>query len=205
MVCGIENDKLRRSLLREDKLTLQKAIELCQISELSEQRMKELMTAPEVHEVKFPRQKDQRNRQPQNGQQRQQASSHRNESGKFRQTAKSRGEELRQKPCPYCGNVHKQRSCPAYGKKCRACGKLNHFERVCRSAKTGPMKYSQQVNTITEARQGIQPSLIESLGAYNIQAVSHDTLCITVEVQSKPLKLKVDTGAKCNVLPKYIL
>ena len=43
LVCGIENGKLRRSLLREDKLTLQKAIELCQISELSEQRTKELM------------------------------------------------------------------------------------------------------------------------------------------------------------------
>lgn len=28
LVCGIENDKMRRSLLREDKLGLQKAIEL---------------------------------------------------------------------------------------------------------------------------------------------------------------------------------
>jgi hypothetical protein len=207
LVCGIENDKLRRSLLREDKLTLQKAIELCQISELSEQRMKELTGAPEVHEVKYTRQRDpsNRQRQQQQQQQRQQASGYRNESSKFRQSAKWKGEEQRQKPCPYCGNVHKQRSCPAYGKKCRACGKLNHFERVCRSTTTRATKYNQPVNAITEEKQGIQPFLVEMLGAYNIQAVSHEALYITVEVHSKPLKLKVDTGAKCNVLPKYIL
>ena len=123
LVRGIENDKLRRGLLREEKLTLQKAIELWQISELSGQRMKELTTTPEVHEVKYPRQKGPANRPGQ----------HRNEDNQSRQLIKSRDEERRQKLCPYCGNVHKHRNCPAFGKKCRACGKLNHFERVCRS------------------------------------------------------------------------
>ena len=32
-----------------------------------------------------------------------------------------------------------------------------------------------------------------------------EALYVTVEVHSKPLKLKVDTGAKCNVLPKHII
>ncbi len=80
LVCGIENDKLRRSLLREEKLTLQKAIELCQINELSEQRMKELASTTEVHDVKFPRRNSPNIRQKQ---QRQQAPGYRNESGKF--------------------------------------------------------------------------------------------------------------------------
>ena len=201
LVCGIENDKLRRSLLREDKLTLQKAIELCQISELSEQRMKELTTTSAVHEVTYPRKKDPSNRQRQ---QRQQASNNRKESGKNPQMAKSNDEEHRQRQCSYCGNVHKQKNCPAYGKKCRACGKLNHFERVCRSTARGT-KGRQSVNSITEERQGIQPFLIDMLSAHDIQAINHDTLSITLEVQSKPLKLKVDTGARCNVLPKHIL
>ena len=162
LVCGIENDKLRRSLLQEDKLTLLKAIELCQISELSEQRMKELTTTSEVHEVTYPRKKD-------------------------------------PSQCSYCGNVHKK-NCPAYGKKCRACGKLNHFERVCRST-ARVTKGRQSVNSITEERQGIQPFLIDMLSAHNIQEINHDTLSITLEVQSTPLKLKVDTGARCNVIP----
>ena len=67
------------------------------------------------------------------------------------------------------------------------------------------MKNRRSVNIVTEEKQGIQPFLIDMLGAYNIQAVTQDALSITVEVQSKPLKLKVDTGARCNVLPKYIL
>ena len=32
LVCGVENQRLRRNVLREGKLTLQKAIELCQIN-----------------------------------------------------------------------------------------------------------------------------------------------------------------------------
>ena len=32
LVCGIENQRLRRNVLREGKFTLQKAIELCQIN-----------------------------------------------------------------------------------------------------------------------------------------------------------------------------
>ncbi len=63
----LKNDKLRRSLLREEKLTLQKAIELCQINELSEQRMKELASTTEVHGVKFPRRNSPNIRQNNNG------------------------------------------------------------------------------------------------------------------------------------------
>lgn len=52
----------RRSLLGKENLTLQKAIELSQVSELSEQRMKELTTASKVHEVKYSQQKGPGNR-----------------------------------------------------------------------------------------------------------------------------------------------
>ena len=38
-----------------------------------------------------------------------------------------------------------------------------------------------------------------------VQTVSHEALHVTVEVHCKPLKLKVDTGAKCNVLPKQTI
>jgi len=37
--------------------------------------------------------------------------------------------------CRNCGGNHavKQKSCPAFGKKCLHCGKPNHFEEVCHS------------------------------------------------------------------------
>ena len=39
--------------------------------------------------------------------------------------------------CGYCGRTgtHQEgRDCPAYGKKCNKCNKLNHFATVCKSA-----------------------------------------------------------------------
>ena len=35
--------------------------------------------------------------------------------------------------CCYCGTTHKKQACPAYGKKCLKCKKLNHSASDCRS------------------------------------------------------------------------
>lgn len=34
--------------------------------------------------------------------------------------------------CGQCGMNHRPRDCSAYGKRCHNCGKMNHFESVCR-------------------------------------------------------------------------
>ena len=42
----------------------------------------------------------------------------------------------RPQPCGYCGRTgtHEEGSnCPAYGKRCKKCNKLNHFATVCRA------------------------------------------------------------------------
>ncbi|XP_049872029.1 uncharacterized protein LOC126381071 [Pectinophora gossypiella] len=33
--------------------------------------------------------------------------------------------------CGHCGGVHRKHECPAYGKTCMRCSKMNHFARVC--------------------------------------------------------------------------
>ena len=38
--------------------------------------------------------------------------------------------------CNNCEKQHAKRQCPAYGQKCRKCGKLNHFAKYCRSKRT---------------------------------------------------------------------
>ena len=37
--------------------------------------------------------------------------------------------------CRCCGSSHLPRRCPAYGKKCAECSKINHFRDVCRSGR----------------------------------------------------------------------
>ena len=33
--------------------------------------------------------------------------------------------------CLKCGFSHRPRACPAYGKECRACGRLHHYAKQC--------------------------------------------------------------------------
>ena len=38
--------------------------------------------------------------------------------------------------CDYCGFIHHQTNvCPTHGKVCYICRKLNHFARMCKSAR----------------------------------------------------------------------
>jgi hypothetical protein len=40
-----------------------------------------------------------------------------------------------ERKCKYCGGMHEwnKTKCPAYGKECRQCCKLNHFASVCKT------------------------------------------------------------------------
>ena len=33
--------------------------------------------------------------------------------------------------CKFCSYEHAPKQCPAYGKECRKCGKMNHFQSKC--------------------------------------------------------------------------
>ena len=46
--------------------------------------------------------------------------------------------------CKYCGISHKPRQCPAYGKKCERCYKMNHFKEMNRSYKTSEVHTMQK-------------------------------------------------------------
>lgn len=48
-------------------------------------------------------------------------------------TGKSNSGQHGQKKCSYCGKNHAYGKCPAFKVKCGACGKIGHFESVCRS------------------------------------------------------------------------
>ena len=51
LVCGVNNESIRRQMLKEADLTLQRAIQLCQIDELTNERLKE-MSNVDVDEVR---------------------------------------------------------------------------------------------------------------------------------------------------------
>ena len=191
LVCEIANNAVRKLLLRENDLTLTKAIHICEVNELSDKRIKKLSTQLEGSdaEIHALRKKDRRNDE-------------RRESNKDKVS------------CSYCGDVHAQgrQQCPAHEKKCRFCGKLNHFQRVCKSSGNHftKSKQRQPVNELTESQDGNKitsqnrPSfVIDTIDS--IEATHINEVYSTIKINDHNVKLKVDTGARCNVMPFELL
>lgn len=113
---------------------------------------------------------------------------------------------------------------PAYGEQCRACEKLNHFQKVCKSTKkpsTTP-RQRRPVNEITDICDEYftcnpQPSdqyftqnpqrvtneeqifIIDSVGSNEASEIKE--IYSTVLINDHDVKLKMDTGGRCNVMP----
>ena len=113
IVVGIRDDAIRQKLLQIPDLTLTRAINLCRTSELASRQFKEMSLTDEaaaVHAVAKPK------------------------SRKFQPPAKQQQNNADDGNCYFCGHQHAKSQCPARGKTCRACGKKNHFDYVCKSS-----------------------------------------------------------------------
>ena len=114
--------------------------------------------------------------------------------------------------CNNCGNKHEARreKCPAYGQQCHKCEKWNHFQKCCKSSQTQGYKkrYVNQVETVQASSSDEELYFVDgvSVASGTVDAVdSHlmhrSDIFSTVHINGKPVELKVDTGAKCNVMP----
>ncbi len=95
-----------------------------------------------------------------------------------------------QQQCGYCGYQHKQGSCPAKGKKCRKCDRLNHFEKVCRStAKTFEKNSANEVNNVSS----------ENFGKNKRFEATSESI-VKVEICKTEITTMIDTGSTLNIL-----
>lgn len=116
IVIGVADNQLRERLLRTDDLTLDVAIKLGQAAEATKQQAVTLarpltgsQAAVDVLNLKGNSNRPQRQQQASNS-----------------STASSQ-------TCKYCSSSHPRGKCPAYGKMCSKCHKLNHYASVCLS------------------------------------------------------------------------
>jgi len=102
--------------------------------------------------------------------------------------------------CTRCGSTHPRRQCPAYGKKCLNCQKLNHFQKVCRAKQ----KYrAESSNAVHEATTENADDYADGFDIGTVDSI--DNACksvwyIDICIENTIVKAKVDTGAQVNVL-----
>jgi len=124
-------------LRSETDLTLQKAIDICRIAELSKQQMK--LFGGETVQAGVSRIRHQSTGRPE---ERRRKESKRQES---KQTPQGSTSNDADKEGGNCGSKHLEGHYPALGWRCNNCRKLNHYNKVCRSGRN--ISVVQQVET----------------------------------------------------------
>jgi len=174
--------KLQELLLREDKLELNKCIQICRAYEQSGRHVREMRESG--HPVRRVSQAEAGRRapRPSNGQ---------NYGARPKAAFGPHGEAKLCKEnttCKFCGYEHElqKEKCPAWGKVCKGCGGRNHFKSRCK-----------KVHTVTEVSES------GSEDEFWLQ-------CITSGMKSKvkakmivndlEVDFQIDTGAEINTI-----
>ena len=188
IIIGIKDETLRERLLDKEDTELDKVVECCIHSENSRSKLKFMQSREVTVEEMMPEVDSiQRNHR------RSQFRDH-HRSPRARSATPSNHCKFIKK-CSRCGNNHYINKCPAFGKTCSICKKLNHFASTCRS------KNKRHVNEITDndSNKLLNINYIYEYGETIKQGHCLVNVIIDKKV-SKAVKFKIDTGASANII-----
>ena len=96
----------------------------------------------------------------------------------------------------FYGGAHARGRCPAFGKICKKCGKINHFEMVCRSKK---IHFSDLKTSKIEEHD----KTLEYDNDFNLLSVTGKGTFKSVSIDGQHgMKMQVDTGADVSIIPR---
>jgi hypothetical protein len=118
--------------------------------------------------------------------------------------------------CTSCGTKHRVREYPAFQKECSACGRLNHFAKMCRITKYNNQKFSnlKYVNSKGEhKRKNVQAINFEESDSENENLRVGLIKCNTrnkqwrqvILIENQLVNFKLDSGSDTNIMPWIIL
>jgi len=110
---------------------------------------------------------------------------------KKKQEYKPPTRQSQKRNCGKCGRQHEREKCPAYGKTCFKCQKLNHYASCCKS------KEDAQVVDADSDRDSVLHIEVEKVGKKLLAKVKVNT-----NKQARELTCQIDTAASCNVLAR---
>ena len=170
-VHGLRDPKVRERLLREKDLTLERSYEMVQAAEATAVQTHTMAGDQAVCTVQAP--------------------------NRFRGRIQVHKDEIKAErdgsmACKYCPYDHGPRSCPAYGKECRKCGKKNHFQSKCHN------KNIKLVHTSASDDE-------YSVGTLRVNSVGNKRramITLGLGNDGVPVSFQIDSGADCCVLPR---
>ena len=185
IVIGTKDTHARGRMLRDNKLTLENAIDVCRTSERTTTQLQKLQssaTTSETPQVNFTK-------------------SAKKTRKKF--SSKTHGkakEEVKPKPsapvvvgkCKYCAGKHEKDrdKCPAFGQTCSKCKKKNHFSIACR------------LNKVHGILDDSDSSDSDSLYAVTSKHGKQWYVKVTMDAEGNTgeITCQLDSGSTCNVI-----
>ena len=187
-VFSIRDLQVKERLLREEKLTLEKAISMARSSEASKEQIKAMGPKEQnnetrsVHEIRAgsgDRQKKNSSRRPRPG------------------SGSQKGK------CTFCGSSHSWGSCPAFGKTCDYCQKKDHFANVCRKRLRDFGGKTVHAVAESEGSDDEDDLLTFSVDSSD-ECPSQDEWHVSFKIADTNVNFKIDSGADCNVSSKSL-
>lgn len=207
LITGLTDEILREKLLQHENKKLEDVIQACYIWENTKMQNRDMKNMKEVDNVKKYGSDDKKkfsvsgNKQhststgnssmTNNGNNSWTYNKYRNNTG-YKSYEKLRNNNIN---CTKCGKYHVNnfKACPAQGKTCNICKKLNHFGIVCRNKN----KNVNEINSTENCpeQNNVHKLSIDLVGNENIQSWQ-----INLKIKEKNLNFKVDTGSDVNVI-----
>ena len=204
IVQSCTSHKLRMKALENPQLTLAQLLAAGKAIELSKMQADKLEEKPGVNALtqgaNNPRQ-NYRNRRTRWSNQKQDGGHAARQGKPHEKKPQARSGLKSNSTCGHCGRDYPHpggvTACPAYGKKCRCCGKLNHFHAVCRSKSKNQTEEhkSPNIRAIEEENSSSEDEYTFKLNSGKPKQPLFD-----VKICDTPYTVMADSGASINVL-----
>lgn len=205
IVIGINDSKLQEKLLQTDDLDLTKAIEICKTFKMVKEQTKTIQatsTSNQAEGIIFEVQNN----------------SKINKNKTFNVNYNKNGELSRdanpnfkfnvnkQRRCRFCSYEHLPRSCPAYGKKCSNCNKLNHFASMCGAKSVRTISIDERdANVTIDSSNNSDEFYINAILNPNQITKIKNSWKETISINNILIEFKLDSGSDVNIISAKIL